>query len=96
MSADPAVLAAPGEVLSEAQIAAFSRERIDQGSKSFAGAARLFAPQVRDSAMMLYAWCRHCDDVIDGQELGFNTAAASRAPTPERLAELRAKTVAAL
>lgn len=41
------------------------------GSKSFAAAARLFAPETRRSAVLLYAWCRHCDDVVDGQTLGF-------------------------
>ncbi len=49
----------------------FSRQKIDRGSKSFAAASRLFAPQTRASAHMLYAWCRHCDDVIDGQAMGF-------------------------
>lgn len=86
----------PAAGWSEADLAAFSRERIEQGSKSFAGAARLFAPDVRDSAMMLYAWCRHCDDVIDGQELGHNTPATPAAGSQRHLAELRGKTVAAL
>lgn len=49
----------------------FSRQRIEKGSKSFAIAAKLFEPETRSSAYMLYAWCRHCDDVIDGQTLGF-------------------------
>lgn len=40
------------------------------GSKSFATAAKLFDPPTRRSTLMLYAWCRHCDDVIDGQTLG--------------------------
>jgi len=48
-----------------------SREIIEKGSKSFATAARLFDTKTRDHATMLYAWCRYCDDVIDGQELGF-------------------------
>ncbi len=48
-----------------------SREMIRNGSKSFAAAARLFDVGTRESAYMLYAWCRYCDDVIDGQELGF-------------------------
>lgn len=47
---------------------------IEVGSKSFAAAARLFDPATRRSVLMLYAWCRHCDDVVDGQELGFNIA----------------------
>ncbi len=61
---------APSEALSE-DLVAFSRQRIEKGSKSFAVAARLFAPETRASAYMLYAWCRHCDDVIDGQAHGF-------------------------
>jgi len=48
-----------------------ARATIQQGSKSFAGAAALFGRDMRESAYMLYAWCRYCDDVIDGQELGF-------------------------
>ncbi len=44
---------------------------IAAGSKSFAAASRLFQAPTRESAMMLYAWCRHCDDTIDGQNLGF-------------------------
>jgi phytoene synthase len=32
---------------------------------------------------MLYAWCRHCDDVVDGQELGFGVAAPSHDPHGE-------------
>ena len=81
---------------SEAELVAFSRDRIERGSKSFAGAARLFSPEVRASAYMLYAWCRHCDDEIDGQELGFNTAAVGVSATMERLASLRADTIAAV
>ncbi|PKH20943.1 phytoene synthase [Enterobacterales bacterium CwR94] len=41
-----------------------------QGSKSFASASRLFDATTRRSTLMLYSWCRHCDDVIDGQALG--------------------------
>ncbi|TBW32864.1 phytoene/squalene synthase family protein [Azotobacter chroococcum] len=44
---------------------------IAAGSKSFAAAARLFDPSTRRSTVLLYAWCRHCDDVIDGQSHGF-------------------------
>ncbi|WP_313627068.1 squalene/phytoene synthase family protein, partial [Atlantibacter hermannii] len=33
------------------------------GSKSFDAAARLFDPETRRSVLMLYTWCRHCDDV---------------------------------
>jgi 15-cis-phytoene synthase len=77
-------------------IAEFSRGRIERGSKSFAKAARLFSPNVRASAYMLYAWCRHCDDEIDGQELGHNTALSPAAATDARLADLLADTAAAI
>ena len=60
------------------EIVRHARERIDKGSKSFAVAARLFRPAVRDDAFMLYAWCRHCDDLIDDQELGFARALDAR------------------
>lgn len=56
-----------------------ARTIIEKGSKSFAAAARLFDPETRASAFMLYAWCRYCDDQIDGQELGFG----QKSPAPE-------------
>jgi 15-cis-phytoene synthase len=68
---------------------------IAQGSKSFALASRLFDARTRDRAALLYAWCRHCDDVIDGQVLGHGEV-ASDVPVGERLAELRRLTDAAL
>jgi len=77
-------------------IVALSRERIERGSKSFAGAARILEPDMRDSAYMLYAWCRHCDDVIDGQELGFVAAPGTVHSSPAALARLRRQTEAAL
>ncbi len=73
-----------------------SRKLIEKGSKSFAGAARLFDDDTRASAYMLYAWCRHCDDVIDDQDLGFKRADGSLVPQTERLADLTAKTQAAI
>ncbi|MDX7953775.1 phytoene/squalene synthase family protein [Lichenihabitans sp. Uapishka_5] len=84
---------------------AAAKATIAKGSKSFAVAAKLFAPAMRADAVLLYAWCRHCDDVIDGQELGFAAPSpgvaaglpGSQASTPEaRLAALRAETLAAL
>ncbi len=77
-------------------VIADARQRIAQGSKSFAGASRLFAPGVRDDATMLYAWCRYCDDVIDDQTFGFANASASPVSVDDRLADLRARTQAAL
>jgi len=73
-----------------------SEEAIEKGSQSFAAAARLFDRAIRDDAVMLYAWCRHCDDVIDGQVAGHGQATGFRDGQRERLAELRQKTGAAL
>lgn len=47
-----------------------SRNSIAKGSKSFAVASKLFDPATRERAWLLYAWCRHCDDVIDAQAMG--------------------------
>lgn len=77
-------------------IVEFSRERIEKGSKSFAAAARLFDPETRAYAYMLYAWCRHCDDVIDDQDLGFASGRPSFTSPSERLQDLRTKTLAAV
>ncbi len=62
---------------------AHASETIEVGSKSFAAAARLFDAPTRRSVLMLYAWCRHCDDVVDGQELGFGVAAPAHDPQAE-------------
>jgi 15-cis-phytoene synthase len=74
----------------------YCRERIEAGSKSFAAAARLLEPETRASVYMLYAWCRHCDDVIDDQELGFARPDAARDAAMARLDALREKTWRAL
>ncbi|WAC00575.1 phytoene/squalene synthase family protein [Pseudomonas putida] len=62
------------------------------GSKSFAAAARLFAPATRRSAVMLYAWCRYCDDVIDGQVAGHAATSVGQDEVERRLASLFAQT----
>ncbi|WP_342655451.1 phytoene/squalene synthase family protein [Pseudomonas sp. F3-2] len=62
------------------------------GSKSFAAASRLFDPLTRRSAVMLYAWCRHCDDVIDGQEAGHSATLVGEQEVQRRLADLVAQT----
>lgn len=53
------------------EISEYSRTAIVEGSKSFSAAARLLDARSRDSAQMLYAWCRYCDDRIDSQQSGF-------------------------
>jgi len=73
-----------------------SKRRIDRGSKSFASAARLFSRDTRHDAYMLYAWCRYCDDQIDGQDFGFRAAADAGMTQSETLETLRSKTIRAL
>jgi phytoene synthase len=72
------------------------RAAIAQGSQSFAAAARLFDRDTRASAVMLYAWCRHCDDVIDGQDFGHASAKEAPGTPVERLGVLEAQTRAVL
>ena len=69
---------------------------IRRGSKSFAGAARLLEPDVRDSVYLLYAWCRWCDDRIDSQDAGRGAPGASPELMRERLEELTRLTDATL
>lgn len=73
-----------------------SRETIRKGSSSFAAAAALFDAETRVDAEMLYAWCRYCDDVIDGQELGHGMVAPGPDAARARLEALYAQTRAAL
>ena len=77
-------------------IISLSHELIEKGSKSFALAAKLLPRDTRYDAMMLYAWCRHCDDVIDDQIFGFAKETAGAETPAERLEQLREKTKAAL
>jgi phytoene synthase len=77
-------------------IAASSREIIRKGSKSFAAAARLFDSETRNDVYLLYAWCRYCDDLIDGQELGFGHTEISADEAQARLAKLRSATLDAV
>lgn len=72
----------------------YAHESIAKGSKSFAAAARLLPPAVREDVVRLYAWCRHCDDVIDGQTLGHGESIVE--DRAARLADLTRRTDAAL
>ncbi|MEM9222252.1 MAG: phytoene/squalene synthase family protein [Pseudomonadota bacterium] len=74
--------------------AAYARAAIANGSRSFAAASRLLPGAVRDDVARLYAWCRHCDDVIDGQVLGHGERQVEDGAG--KLAELRSLTEAAL
>jgi phytoene synthase len=77
--------------MSEALLA-HATETIKVGSKSFAAAAKLFPADVRRSVLMLYAWCRHCDDTVDGQELGFGAVALTQQEAAMQLARLEDQT----
>lgn len=77
------------------ELTRWAQRSIARGSRSFALASRLFDPATRRRAWLLYAWCRHCDDVIDGQEGGQGRVAES-APAALRLAELTERTRAAV
>lgn len=74
------------------EVLAASCHAMAVGSRSFAAATRLFDPETRDAARLLYAWCRHCDDVVDGQSLGHGTVpeegAATALPAADRLDRL--------
>lgn len=72
-----------------------AKSAIQRGSKSFALAARLFDAPTRNRAMLLYSWCRHTDDVIDGQLLGQGRNDDTRPPLA-RLEEVERLTKLAL
>jgi len=78
------------------QVLMFSRNSIELGSSSFAAAARVFHPRIREDAYFLYAWCRHCDDEIDGQVRGHGAVGLDPALAAKKLAELEDKTRRAL
>ena len=69
-------------------VLAASKASITKGSRSFRSASRLFDPAVREDAWLLYAWCRACDDEIDGQDHGFAHEALSVEEQKRRLARL--------
>ena len=87
-------MAAAGRALSRAALVAAARDSIARGSKSFATASTLFDPATRERAWLLYAWCRRCDDLADGQELGHGRETVE--DPAARLATIRTLTDAAL
>ena len=87
-------MSASGDLPSRAAIVATAHEAIARGSKSFAAASLLIDRKTREHAWLLYAWCRRCDDLADGQEFGRDLSAV---PDPAaRLALIRRLTDAAL
>lgn len=77
-----------------AALVAHARDTIARGSQSFAMASKVFDRQTRERAWLLYAWCRACDDLADGQALGHDMSAVT--DPQARLAEIRHKTDVAL
>jgi len=75
-------------------IVATARESIARGSKSFAAASLLFDRKTRERSWLLYAWCRACDDIADGQDHGHGMTRVDDAPA--RLVRLSAMTEVAL
>ncbi|CAN5159383.1 phytoene/squalene synthase family protein [soil metagenome] len=69
-------------------VLAASKASIVKGSKSFRSASRLFEAEVREDAWLLYAWCRRCDDEIDGQDHGFGHEDLSPEEQQRRLTRL--------
>lgn len=80
--------------LDRTALVAHARESIARGSKSFALASKLFDRKTRERAWLLYAWCRKCDDIADGQDHG--GVMRGVADGQARLASIRALTDAAL
>ena len=83
-----------GEKQRRAVLVEAARQSIARGSKSFGMASTLFDRTTRERAWLLYAWCRACDDLADGQEMGHNMHLV--ADPAVRLATIREKTALAL
>ena len=82
--------------LDRAALVAEAGRRISRGSRSFALASRILPRAMREDAILLYAWCRHCDDVVDGQDSGGESVAVAVAEVERRLHAIEAETAAAL
>ena len=78
-----------------AALVQLARESIAKGSKSFAVASYLFDRDTRERAHLLYAWCRRCDDIADGQDHG-GTLGADDSDAVDRIEGIRVLTARAL
>jgi phytoene synthase len=76
------------------RLVTLAAEMIGKGSKSFAAASRLYDRTTRERVWLLYAWCRRCDDLIDGQDLG--GVLGDQSDVTARLDQVRALTALAL
>jgi len=75
-------------------LVAEAQRTIAAGSKSFRFASQIFDLRTRERSWLLYAWCRACDDITDGQTLGHDAVGVDN--PAERIAFLRAQTDLAL
>jgi phytoene synthase len=88
------LLFAQGARAERASLLAEAERTIRAGSKSFRFASNLFDQKTRERAWLLYAWCRACDDLADGQTLGHDAVAP--ADPERRIAFIRDSTERAL
>jgi phytoene synthase len=77
------------------ELVELARQSIASGSRSFALASRLFDKPTREKAWLLYAWCRRCDDLADGQDHG-GTLKLDEATAQHRIEAIRVLTRRAL
>ena len=77
-----------------ARLVADAAHSISAGSKSFRFASQIFDLPTRERSWLLYAWCRACDDITDGQTLGHDAQAPDDPAT--RIAFLHDRTADAL
>jgi 15-cis-phytoene synthase len=75
-------------------LVAEAERTIRAGSKSFRFASNIFEQKTRERAWLLYAWCRACDDLADGQTLGHGAVPPD--DPEQRIATLREWTERAL
>ncbi|MXO60134.1 phytoene/squalene synthase family protein [Altererythrobacter salegens] len=73
-----------------------AKKSITRGSKSFSLASKLFDRATRERVWLLYAWCRRCDDIADGQDHGASILKLDDATTKQRVLAIRILTERAL
>jgi phytoene synthase len=79
-------------VIDRAELVGFAQQSISRGSKSFGLASALFDRRTRERAWLLYAWCRACDDIADGQDHGGHLSTPTEAEELARVADIRRMT----
>lgn len=88
-------MSAASERADRAALVVAAQDIIARGSKSFRSASALFDQQTRERAWLLYAWCRACDDMTDGQTLGHDMKApANSRAAHRRIVELTERALA--